>query len=600
MSSFTTCVVCGQQQPAGSPYCAKCGSPLPGLGTGNLPPHFTLQGGRYVILGTVGRGGMGAVYKAADTRLGGKAVAIKELSDAAITSGQQKLLSIAAFRQEAQMLARLDHPNIPKVSDSFDEGAKHYMVMEFVEGETLEDFLQRQRAPVAEVQVRMWADHLCNVLGYLHSRHPPVVFRDLKPANIMLTPSGPLKLIDFGIARFFKAGQAGDTLVMGTPGYAAPEQHGTGQTDARSDVYSLGVVLHRLLTLHDPGSTPFALPPLLRLNPQVTQNMVQIVARATQVQADRRFASMAEMRQALAGALIQPAAPTQVAGPMPVPQGKRLSPAQLLVIAALVVLIGAGWALGRPVLTPADPAPATSTVAIPPTEPATTPSPPPTATWTPSALVATPKPSPTPTLPPNRIYIQYVLDASNSMAGAASGGRTRFDVARSGLVQHWQSPSTQPNVSLRTFGHRRSAMDPASCMDSEMLVSFDQGQIEQLSAALSGLTPQGMSPLSTALRQASGDLSPAPDRTAALILVADGGDSCGENPRQLLGFQREVGLRFPIYIAGLAVDSAARQELRSIAELTGGQYRDVADEDQLVQALNQFVQQIEAQPKVSP
>lgn len=201
---------------------------------------------------------------------------------------------------------------------------------------------------------------------------------------------------------------------------------------------------------------------------------------------------------------------------------------------------------------------------------------------------------------PSNLYIQYVLDASNSMVGSLPVGRARFDVARSGLIQHWQALVSQPNISLRAFGHRRSAVDAASCLDSEMLVSFGQGQIEQLSAALSGLTPQGMAPLAVALREASGDLSPAPGRTAALILIADGGDNCGENPQQLLGFQREVGLRFPVYIAGLAVDDASRQELSGIAELTGGQYRDVADEGQLVLALNQFVRQIEAQSRMSP
>ncbi|GEM_PF-4769732 len=594
MASPISCLICGQQQPTGSPYCGRCGSPLPGLGTGNLPPQVTLQGGRYVILGTVGRGGMGAVYRAADTRLGGKAVAIKELSDAAITSGQQKLLSIAAFRQEAQMLARLDHPNIPKVSDSFDEGAKHYMVMEFVEGETLEDFLQRQRAPVAESQVRMWGMHLCDVLGYLHRQRPPVIFRDLKPANIMLTPAGQLKLIDFGIARFFKAGQSGDTLVMGTPGYAAPEQHGTGQTDARSDVYSLGVVLHRLLTLHDPASTPFALPPLRRFNSQAAPEMEQIVAHATQVQVGQRFNSMDELRQALAGAAIRPAAPTQVATPVTTASPRRPAPALLFVLVALLALLAVGWAWGRQMLNPSAAAPAPPTaVASSPTGSAPTPTSPPTATWTPLPAVIV-EPPPTPPPPPSNVYIEYLVDASNSMVGSLPGGQARFDAVRGGLAQHWQSLTSSPHTGLRVFGHRWPAIDAASCQDTELLVSLGQDQTERLSASLAGLTPQGMAPLSAALREASGDLGPDPDRTAALILIADGGDNCGENPQQLLGFQREVGLRFPIYVIGLAVDEAARQELRGIAELTGGQYRDVASQQQLVQALDEFVRQIEA------
>ncbi|MEI2691331.1 MAG: serine/threonine-protein kinase [Anaerolineae bacterium] len=187
------------------------------------------------------------------------------------------------------MLACLNHPNLPKVSDYFTEHGKHYIVMEFVEGQTLEDYLSRRGGSVSEAEARGWAAQLCDVLGYLHRQQPPVIFRDLKPANVMLTPQGQLKLIDFGIARFFKAGKPGDTLVMGTPGYAAPEQHGQGQTDARSDVYSLGVLLHHLLTGYDPAATPFALPPVRQLNPQVSPAMAQVITRAIEVHPAQRF-----------------------------------------------------------------------------------------------------------------------------------------------------------------------------------------------------------------------------------------------------------------------------------------------------------------------
>lgn len=204
------------------------------------------------------------------------------------------------------------------------------------------------------------------------------------------------------------------------------------------------------------------------------------------------------------------------------------------------------------------------------------------------------EPPPTPPPPPSNVYIEYLVDASNSMVGSLPGGQARFDAVRGGLAQHWQSLTSSPHTGLRVFGHRWPAIDAASCQDTELLVSLGQDQTERLSASLAGLTPQGMAPLSAALREASGDLGPDPDRTAALILIADGGDNCGENPQQLLGFQREVGLRFPIYVIGLAVDEAARQELRGIAELTGGQYRDVASQQQLVQALDEFVRQIEA------
>ncbi|MCB0257376.1 MAG: serine/threonine protein kinase, partial [Anaerolineae bacterium] len=265
---------------------------MPGMGTGQLPPQFVLQHGRYVILSRVGMGGMGAVYRAADTRLGNKAVAIKEMSDAGIADPGQKQQAIDGFRQEAQMLAHLDHSNLPKVTDYFTENGKHYIVMEFVEGETLESYLQRQA--VSESTVRVLAAQLFDVLGYLHRQNPAVIFRDLKPANIMLTPQGRVKLIDFGIARIFKTGKPGDTMVMGTPGYAAPEQHGNAQTDARSDIYSLGVVLHHALTGYDPSLTPFVLPPVRQLNPSVSPQMEQAIAKAIQTDRSQRFQSMSE------------------------------------------------------------------------------------------------------------------------------------------------------------------------------------------------------------------------------------------------------------------------------------------------------------------
>jgi formylglycine-generating enzyme required for sulfatase activity/serine/threonine protein kinase len=326
-----TCSICGLSQAGVSTYCARCGSPLPGLGTGQLPAHFALQQGRYLIVRAVGHGGMGAVYQAADTRLGGKVVAIKEMSDAGLPTPQQRQQASHAFRQEAQMLALLNHPNLPKVSDFFTENGKHYIAMEFVEGETLEDHLNRRGGSVSEAEARGWAAQLCDVLSYLHRQQPPVIFRDLKPANVMLTPQGQLKLIDFGIARFFKAGQAGDTVAMGTPGYAAPEQYGQGQTDVRSDVYSLGVLLHHALTGYEPSLTPFILPSVQQFNRNASLHIVQVIERAVDVQPTRRFPSVDAMRQALV--------PLSTAPPPPVAAQRSASGWMLGVAAGAALML---------------------------------------------------------------------------------------------------------------------------------------------------------------------------------------------------------------------------------------------------------------------
>lgn len=269
---------------------------------------------RYVITQKLGQGGMGAVYRAADRRLSTVNWAVKEMTNDALTNPAERQQAKETFRHEAELLARLSHPNLPRVTDHFEESGKNYLVMEFVPGETMAAYIGRTGLPQPPERVFNWARQLCDVLEYLHTQRPPVIFRDLKPANIMITPQGSLKLIDFGIARMFKPGQAKDTQAFGTIGYSAPEQYGRGQTDARSDVYSLAVLLHQLLTGYDPTATPFRLPPASRVNPQLGEAISAALARATETDPDRRFASIAELRDAVLNA-----APARQPPPLPPP-----------------------------------------------------------------------------------------------------------------------------------------------------------------------------------------------------------------------------------------------------------------------------------------
>ena len=275
---------------------------------------------RYVITQKLGQGGMGAVYRAADKRLSTVNWAVKEMSDEALKDPDERQQAKEIFRHEAELLARLSHPNLPRVTDHFEESGKNYLVMEFVPGETMADYVARTGLPQPPERVLAWARQLCDVLEYLHSQRPPVIFRDLKPANIMITPQGTLKLIDFGIARLFKPGQAKDTQAFGTIGYSAPEQYGRGQTDARSDVYSLGVLLHQLLTGYDPTATPFRLPPANRVNPQISEGVAAALACATETDPDKRFGSVVELRDALLSAAA-PARPSADA-----PQARLYAP----------------------------------------------------------------------------------------------------------------------------------------------------------------------------------------------------------------------------------------------------------------------------------
>ena len=266
--------------------------------TGLLPPE-TLVHERYLIVEKLGQGGMAAVYKVKDTaRRGDPVRAIKEMSQASLKEGEREQ-AIENFHSEAEMLRMLDHPNLPKFYEEFQEDDRNYLVMEFIEGETLEDRLERVGKGLPEADVMGWAEQLCSVLNYLHERRPPIIFRDLKPGNIMVTRSGQIKLIDFGIARIFRRDKTHDTQVLGTPGYAPPEQYGKGQTDPRSDVYALGVTLHQLLTNYDPSSTPFSLPSLYTLNPDVSPHVQVAIEKATKLKRDERYESISDFQTAL-------------------------------------------------------------------------------------------------------------------------------------------------------------------------------------------------------------------------------------------------------------------------------------------------------------
>lgn len=296
------CPSCGVANHPQARFCYHCGTSLKGPmpQTGMLQPN-TVLAERYVIVRKVGGGGMGAVYQATDQRIPGKLWAVKEMSDAAITNPLDRQRAVDAFRREAQLLATLDHGNLPKVSDYFTEKGKHYLVMDFVQGRTLEQVLHSALGFLIEDEVVSWALQLCDVLAYLHSRRPPIIFRDLKPANIMLDSERRIKLIDFGIARLFQPGKSKDTQVMGTPGYAAPEQYGVGQTDARSDIYALGVTLHQLLTGYDPSLSPFNLPPARNINPALSPAIEVVIVKAIQPEVSARFQTAVEMKEALAG-----------------------------------------------------------------------------------------------------------------------------------------------------------------------------------------------------------------------------------------------------------------------------------------------------------
>ena len=250
-----------------------------------------------MILETIGQGGMGAVYKAQDV-VTQKLYAIKEMSLSMVPEAEREQ-AIHNFRVEATILARLSHPNLPVFNEFFNEGSRYFLVMEYVEGQTLEELLET-KGSFPERRVLNWARQLCEVLEYLHGQHPSIIFRDMKPGNIMLMKGGRIKLIDFGIARFFRNRSSQDTQLLGTPGFAPPEQYGKAQTDERSDIYSLAMTIYQLMTnkLSEKG---FGLKNLQASDPQISPVVARALERATSLSPEDRYQDVAAFRRALLG-----------------------------------------------------------------------------------------------------------------------------------------------------------------------------------------------------------------------------------------------------------------------------------------------------------
>jgi len=312
------CIHCGAKLRENAKFCHQCGASQAPVPTGPVRPGDTFQAGRYRIARSLGRGGMGAVYLADDTRLVRQCVVKEMLPD--YTSPDDRHKAETDFEREARTLALLNqpgHPNIPEIFDYFIENGRHYLVMKHIGGENLEERLKQRKRPLAQEDVVEWAIQVCDALAYMHARKPePVVHRDIKPANLILDEDGRLWLVDFGLVRAMPSPTAdanhnnggGQTVAIGTPGYTPPEQW-MQEPEPRSDIYALGASLHHLLTGHDPrdafaqedvltpamvlGAAPF--PPVRKINQKVSAALDRIVQTAMEPEVYQR-PSAAEMK----------------------------------------------------------------------------------------------------------------------------------------------------------------------------------------------------------------------------------------------------------------------------------------------------------------
>jgi serine/threonine-protein kinase len=328
-----------------------------------LEPGATLRD-RYTILELVGQGGMGAVYKAADRVLEGRICAIKEvlptLADSALSAEEQDQMS-EQFRTEASVLSRLDHPNLPKVSDYFAVGAREYLVMDFVAGRDLQEIVREQEKcgeKLKEQQVLAWAGQLLDALEYLHDQDPPVLHRDIKPSNIKVTPRGTVKLVDFGLVKVLHDDDSRTVTVVqgrGTVAYTPLEQYGgdTGFTDLRSDIYSLGATLYHLLAGAPPADAkerflrPGVLTSLRQHNPDVSPRVERAIFQALAMHPNERPPTVAAFREILLGSAPIASLLTTTNSPLAPPRPPEASWREVfrqnhhLILIALVLLVTA-------------------------------------------------------------------------------------------------------------------------------------------------------------------------------------------------------------------------------------------------------------------
>ncbi len=325
------CPECGAPTTAGDPYCGECGQwqdnsnnyTVPPVnpartgvmsmtGSGNTPSGIQLAQGtllvdRYKIVKRIGGGGMGSVYMAEDQNLANRPVAVKEMIEM-FADETQRSKAIEDFKREAELLAKLDHPSIPTIYQYFFDTnrGRYYLVMKYIDGG---DLAARQRATggiVDELTVTKWAVDTCDVLDYIHSQDPPIIYRDLKPANLMIDArTNRVMLVDFGIARFVAPSQKGVTAI-GTMGYAPPELF-AGSVEARSDIYSLGATMFHLLTGQDPQDNPLLIfdfsknPRPRQLNAAITPEMEEMICRAVEHKPENRFPSAKAFYKELQG-----------------------------------------------------------------------------------------------------------------------------------------------------------------------------------------------------------------------------------------------------------------------------------------------------------
>lgn len=547
---------------------------------------------KYKILTEIGRGSFGYVYKAREVDTG-HTVAIKELRDDLPPEMTEE--AEYRFKNERIIGRSFDHPHIVKTYTVEQYQGRNYLVLEYMSGGSLRKMMDSKGPLSVDTAVNI-TRQICSALSEIHRRD--LVHRDISPQNIMFATDGSAKLMDFGLVQE-PGGSSGRSWGKGgrhpgTPAYKSPEAETQREyLKPRSDIFMLGAILFEMLTGRKYKNQPEGTPPS-QLRPDISARLDTVVLKSLAENGQARYQTAEAFSDALKKIIAQPAQSARPAQPT--------RPAWLIPVLAIgfVLLLAAGsWGLAnsrQPITSTTEPVSVIEATSRP-----IEPSPLPThiateTTIQPTSTTISIQATPSPTIAiqaqqPSTVYVEYIIDGSSGMMKPwTQSTEPKLASIQRILPTFWQATATETNNGLRAYGHRYPSTNNQTCTDEELLLPIRQWDSNTLITGLYKIQAQGLDSMSEALRYAFGDFQFKTDRFNAIILLTEGGDTCGGNPLDIIAAHKEIGVQLPIYVIALEPSNNDIPPLESIAQESGGVYYEVYKASDIYNSLTQIEQ----------